>query len=640
MRARVLVAAAAIILSGCSNAFAPRTPLQPLRPITAAFPAARGAPSVTAVQFLDARHGWIGVTDTPYFEGQKVLTGGALLRTSDGGRTWQVVAHTKLPILAIDFSSPQDGFVLAGAWLDATTQFTLYRSADGGGTLQELSHPQADAGKAGMQFSSPAQGFVVSQNTLDITTDGGRTWRTASAQPKPGSFGGPMPFAPGFLSATTGFTAWGNGLLRTTDSGASWQRVYSLPTSDNAYGPVTFATPQLGYAEAWINTPPPDTVSTVVLRTDDGGASWRVVSGVVAGGSDIGTPPPNGPADALAAWGQEDVAMAMQGVLYVSRDGGVTWKAVAGPQLNMTTGDVFTYDPEGELLTDDIDGNLMRLTPDDTWQSVWPTTALARVDFTSASQGFALTRGEGRGRLLRTVDGGRTWSTVSVPGRSAPTDLTFASARSGWILRADGERLLATADAGRTWRPLGPRNVLTAQLFGNAAGYVLARPDIAKPPVLLATPDGGRRFVRRSLPRGLSAGGMVRFATPQVGFAASNDALWRTDDGGGHWHNVPIPAQIYGFLSVVSMTTDPSGDLWLLVASSRAGGMTTPQAIGIRHPDGAWQEVQLPGVEMPFDATGESLDACSRRQAWLATPAGVFATTDGGRTWQPVAPGP
>ncbi len=165
MRSLVLAAAAAIVLAGCSNASAPRTPPKPLRPITATFLDSRGAPSVTAVQFLDPLHGWIGVMDTPYFEGQKVLSDGALLRTTAGGRSLQVVAHTKLPILAIDFSSPQDGFVLVGAWIDTTTQFTLYGSPDGGGALRTLSRRRP---------------WLVTPTGLFETRDGGRMWRPAA----------------------------------------------------------------------------------------------------------------------------------------------------------------------------------------------------------------------------------------------------------------------------------------------------------------------------------------------------------------------------------------------------------------------------------------------------------------------------
>lgn len=89
LRPLVLAAAAGIVLSGCTNASAARTPSKPLRPITSKFLGSVGAPSVTAVQFVDPLHAWIGVTGTPYFQSQKVPFGGTLLRTTDGGRSWQ-----------------------------------------------------------------------------------------------------------------------------------------------------------------------------------------------------------------------------------------------------------------------------------------------------------------------------------------------------------------------------------------------------------------------------------------------------------------------------------------------------------------------------------------------------------------------
>ncbi|MDA8346495.1 MAG: YCF48-related protein [Thermaerobacter sp.] len=636
-RALVLAAAAAIILSGCSNASAPPTSPKPLRPITAEFLGSLGAPLVTAVHFLDSLHGWVGIIGTSYFQGQKMLSSGTLLRTTDDGRSWQVVAHTQRPILAIDFLSAQDGFVLAGG--EWTSPQILYHSADGGQTLQDLSHPRPGAGKTEMHFSSPTQGFIVSQNTLDITTDGGRTWKTSSAQPKPGDFGGPMPFSPVFLSGSTGFAAGGRGLMRTTDGGQSWQSVYVLPSGDVASdSPLAFANSEVGYAAVWVNPPPPGKSSTVILRTDDGGASWRIVSGVLPGAKVVGVPPPSG-ADGMAAWGQEDVAIREQGAVYVSRNGGVTWKSVAGLQLNnYMWGNVFTYDPAGRLLADDMDDNLIRLTQSGARQLIWPITPLTRVDFVSATQGFGLAHGLGQLHLVRTPDGGLTWDAVPMPGGSAPTGLTFAGSRNGWVLRGTDGRPLATADGGKTWRPIGVRHVLSARIFPSGSGFLLVQPPGAKEPILLATSDGGKRFVRRSLPRKLPVGGIVRFASPQVGFAASGESVWRTEDGGLHWRFVPLPEHLYDFVPVASMGADPSGDLWLIVAYGQAGASTTPQELWIRHPDGAWQEVRLPGIQFPFDATSESLDVYSRRQAWLATPAGVFETKDGGRTWRSAAP--
>lgn len=159
--------------------------------------------------------------------------------------------------------------------------------------------------------------------------------------------------------------------------------------------------------------------------------------------------------------------------------------------------------------------------------------------------------------------------------------------------------------------------MLSAQLFLGVSGFLLAQPDVAKPPILLATSDGGERFMRRFLPRKRTVGGTVRFASPQVGFAAWDEAVRLADDGRRHWRFVPMPTYLYAFVPIASMGTDPSGDLWLFVANNRAGGSTTPQEIWIRHPDGAWEEERSPGVALPFDTTGEPLDVYFLRRAWL-----------------------
>lgn len=629
------VTTSTLVLSGCSAVSAPKAPPKPMPAITAKFLTPVGTPEVTAVQFVDPRHGWIGVGWGPYLQSVAPASGGELLQTSDGGRTWLVVARTTQPILAIDFTSRQAGFVLEG-WSIDQPNWTLYRSADGGRTLDELSHPQTDGGAIAMHFTSPAQGFIVSQNTLDVTSDGGRTWQSsATAQPKPGNFGGPMPYAPAFLTAATGVTSWANGLMRTTDGGRTWRTVYTVPGQVSVWGPVTFATPEIGYAALTLfKCSTHGDCGSILVRTDDGGVTWRLVAGSLTGRS----PALPGGNLGIAAWGGESVAVKTQDGLDLSLDGGADWSSVQGPPLSDSMlSNVFTYSAGIGLFADDIYGNLMRLSPGNTWQPLSPDFGLTQVDFISRTKAYGIEHQDGQSLPVSSRDGGRTWHVFALPPNAASvTQLAFADARHGLVLRGPNAPALATSDGGKTWHPFGRGHPVSAQLFPGGQGYLLTRPgDATKPLALLATSDDGKVFKARRLPKDFPpSGGTVRFTSPLVGYAASIGGIWRTDDGGRHWRPLLLPQLTDRFPSTITLASDQKGDLWVLASFDRSGGAFTPQALYIRHSSGAWQEVKMPGVALPFDATTESLFVTSPRTAWLVTPAGILATTDGGRMWR------
>lgn len=605
-------------------------PVTVLPPATARFTGSMASPLVSAADFIDARRGWIGVTPAPDAVGADE-DGGTLLRTTDGGRTWQIEARTSLPIEAIDFLTPTKGYVLTGT---LANHFALYRTGNGGRTLALVSYPQAGAGKVAMHFSSMTHGFIASQNTLDTTDDGGARWQTSAAQPEPGDFGGPEPFAPGFLSSTTGVSMGGQGLTRTTDGGRTWQAAYAVPASDSVYGPVTFATRAVGYAALQVMNGAAE--SMLILRTDDGGASWNLAAGGLPGGASSGTPPPP-LADALAAYGPHDVAVSVQGSLYTSRNAGVSWRRMAGVSLcNFYDCDVFAYTPDGSLLVDDESGTLWSLSARDTWHRVWPQVAVKEVAFVSPHAGFALASVgvDPAPELVRTADGGSTWRPVASTGNRRPVShLSFADARHAFALGPSG--VLATDNGGRSWQAIGIPDATSAQLLADGKGFVVANDNLA-PPYLLATSDGGAHFVRLPLPSDLAS--TVRFVSSQVGFAVAPAAelAWVTEDGGRTWRTLALPKgakRTSGFLAV---QTDPEGDLWLLIGVP--WNSVTPQELWIRHPDGSWQEVGIPAADVPPDTADESLDVVSSADAFLVTPSGLFATPDGGRVWVRVEP--
>jgi photosystem II stability/assembly factor-like uncharacterized protein len=222
-----------------------------------------------------------------------------------------------------------------------------------------------------------------------------------------------------------------------------------------------------------------------------------------------------------------------------------------------------------------------------------PARNIADIEFLTPSLGF-LTSSKGQfdhepGRIQRSTDGGRAWHDVWT-GRDARLDwIAFADRRHGFV-GGDGF-ILRTTDGGSTWRrsPMsaphdgGPPLQLEPTFVTPSVGFAVTDPSSFAGPVFVRTTDGGLHWRRV---RGLRSVDDVDFVSRRVGFALGTK-LYRTNDGGATWHPIGIPNVPYSLVAVDFL-------------DARRGFL-----------GGGYAAVLEKG---PSQA--------------------VFATTDGGRTWQ------
>jgi hypothetical protein len=103
------------------------------------------------------------------------------------------------------------------------------------------------------------------------------------------------------------------------------------------------------------------------------------------------------------------------------------------------------------------------------------------VDFVTSSVGYAAspTR-QFRNHLLRTENGGRTWSEIHMPamvGTGGIVGISFLTSRHGWIFEAgqpgagqQQKAVYGTTDGGRTWAALDNVDLGSSMAAANAAG--------------------------------------------------------------------------------------------------------------------------------------------------------------------------
>ncbi|MGD9764108.1 MAG: WD40/YVTN/BNR-like repeat-containing protein [Candidatus Binatia bacterium] len=176
-----------------------------------------------SVDFPDREHGWIA--------GQS----GTLLHSSDGGKTWvKQQSPTPVYLFSIDMVNASEGWAVGDR---ATTLHTR----DGGKTWQAgkltstegLTPEQAvlaeDPVLYGVQFVDPATGWIVGEfGNIYFTADGGATWKTQQeslvGEGMYDALDIPTFFGVHFLDASNGVAAALEGrVARTRDGGKSWK---------------------------------------------------------------------------------------------------------------------------------------------------------------------------------------------------------------------------------------------------------------------------------------------------------------------------------------------------------------------------------------------------------------------------------
>jgi photosystem II stability/assembly factor-like uncharacterized protein len=276
--------------------------------------------SLRGLSALDAENAWASGT------------GGTVLRTADGGATWERLVTPGGEELDIrDVELFGDG---SAVLMTAGQPARLYRVEASGAVVlaHESPHETAffdavgfwNAGR-GLAFSDPVDGrFLVLR-----TDDGGRSWQELSPDAFPPPIDGEAGFAASGsnLAVGAGGLAWiGTGgsvarVLRSTDFGASWQVAETPMRPAEPTGGVfsiAFRDAEHGIAAGGDYQKPESTAGTLCW-SDDGGATW----------TPAWVPPPSGhraavrfvPGRAVPTW----ISVGRAGS-DLSIDGGRTWR--------------------------------------------------------------------------------------------------------------------------------------------------------------------------------------------------------------------------------------------------------------------------------------------------------------------------
>jgi photosystem II stability/assembly factor-like uncharacterized protein len=259
-----------------------------------------------------------------------------------------------------------------------------------------------------------------------------------------------------FLNAQRGWAVGGNGaLLATVDGGATWA-MQPRPT-DDVLRDVYFADERNGWIvceRAVYQLATKDDQRTYLMSTTDGGAHWKRVN-VMGRETDARL------LRALFSPDGRGWAFGEAGVLYTTRDHGLSWARQRVPTRYLLLGGTFLDSERGWLVGA---GATILQTADGgaTWRA-GRVLSEAHVRFNAVSfvderRGWAVGAG---GSIFATRDGGRNWREQTSNVEADLLDVKFVNPSEGWACGTEGT-LLHTWDGGARWtiEPSGTTHAL------------------------------------------------------------------------------------------------------------------------------------------------------------------------------------
>jgi photosystem II stability/assembly factor-like uncharacterized protein len=378
-----------------------------------------------------------------------VGTAGEVLRSEDGGGTWApeplaLPAGTARPTLTQISCSDTEHCMIATAAAPAGGTNALVRTVDGAKTGVLVSPSGQNLLSVAFSTASTAVAVGVAGATV-ISSDGGASFPTAISHRLGATLEGPIRIG---ASAEDAYIPGHAGVIADTlDGGADWG-VLRVPTSANILD-VGFPTTSVGYAFSATGT---------VYRTATGGLTWSILN---SGG---GVP------SALLAPNEGTVLLVGPTGLRRSSNGGASFAPVAGSVVlsrkhkkvlrrRLSAFPLFSgAEIAGSALIAWGDEAIESTNGGATWKLIPRPLAngsIESVSFVSPSTGYVTSRQ----RLFFTRNTGKTWKEIDSLGTEAfggQGKLSFSSAADGYVLaRFDGAEnvVLRTFDGGRTWSP-------------------------------------------------------------------------------------------------------------------------------------------------------------------------------------------
>jgi len=467
--------------------------------------------TLTAVDFTDTLHGWAVGFPTSSGSDQR-----AVFHTSDGGQSWepQEPGNMYSPFWDVQFIDHNRGYIVGANYVAAWGP-PVMRTFDGGATWEDVKMDKANPlSIEGLYGIAVVGDRVIAVGDHDFIAASKRAWDSCDwTAPEPSCNYCGCLFEQSYLnphyifhdvfftndlegwvvgSKTFSVAHWGQIVLHTQDGGQTWETQYEHSPDIERLGDgfsvhrlddIHFTDDRNGWAvgsaEMFLRENRWEKHGAI-QRTTDGGQTWQEEGRSLSNESR--------PEFFAVDFIDSQIGWALQGrgssevLLARTADGGTTWEWV-DTGVNGSMGVGFAL----------VQGD---------------------VDFPDAQHGWAV---GGLGVIVHTMDGGITWAqqTLTCDWPECPKRLfavEMIDSQTGWI---GGEDLYRTTDSGENWLQQEtdvPGDIYAMQFLDAWHGWLTGDRG-----ALLRTSDGGATWERIETGEGIALNGLY-FVNPDQGW--------------------------------------------------------------------------------------------------------------------------
>lgn len=485
------------------------------------------------------RTDYLGMGFSDSLTGWSCGVNGAIIRTKDGGKTWES-KQSNVTVTLTTISSYNGERVFAAGFAG-----TLLRSENGGESWEQIPILSSSNFWNIRHVTGQIIWLCGEGGNLYKSVNGGDTWSRITTP-----LGDVSYWDVYFIDTSYGFIGSIAGkVLKTTDGGMSWsvkqagvpQNIYTIAAADSFHVTAAGAMQKVAYSsdggENWIDRPygsPPyfnkavfvnDTLGYIVgsgtgrLRTTNKGAEWTFKNTAV---NEWNICFPSEEAGYIAG---DDMTLTK------STDKGYLWESIMFNE-NISGVQHVSENHIWAIGNQYISSRLMKSTDKGvTWRMIFAAKQNTALYFLDTLTGFV---GTYQFKIYKTTDGGETWVQKQMTGAADSnfqiTAIKFYNRSIGWAAASLGY-IFKTTDGGETWFLQGtlyggdPIVIFDSLTVYTLTGY------------LNKTTDGGISWVRRLLPAFSTSD--LYFTDTLNGLLLSFEGLQKTTDGGITWQLVP-----------------------------------------------------------------------------------------------------